>query len=121
MQMTVTSEDADISEENLFSGVDVTTEQVGENYMLSYGQKGLGFYLMNPDMELSPNKAYIPQSSTGNAKVFSMVFANSEVDGIEDVNVNNTGNSAIYNINGIRLSKLQKGINIVNGKKIIVR
>ncbi|MBQ9525351.1 MAG: hypothetical protein IJR69_09585 [Bacteroidaceae bacterium] len=43
-------------------------------------------------------------------------------DGIGNVNVNdndNLNNAAIYNMAGQRLSKPQKGINIVNGKKIL--
>ena len=41
-------------------------------------------------------------------------------DAIENINVNDNDNDgAIYNIAGQRISKLQKGINIVNGKKIL--
>ena len=43
-------------------------------------------------------------------------------DGIENVNVNanaNLNNAAIYNLSGQRLTRLQKGINIVGGKKIL--
>lgn len=43
-------------------------------------------------------------------------------DGIENVNVNdndNRNNAAIFNLAGQRISKLQKGINIVGGKKIL--
>jgi len=41
---------------------------------------------------------------------------------ISDINADvNPENVEIYNLQGIRLNKLQKGINIVNGKKIIVR
>ena len=43
-------------------------------------------------------------------------------DGIENANVNandNLNNAAIYNLSGQRLTRLQKGINIVGGKKIL--
>lgn len=45
------------------------------------------------------------------------VYAISTIDGIQ--NVTTTQNAVIYNLQGIRLQKLQKGINIVNGKKVI--
>lgn len=45
------------------------------------------------------------------------VYAFSTIDGIQ--NVTTTQNAVIYNLQGIRLQKLQKGINIVNGKKVI--
>lgn len=41
----------------------------------------------------------------------------STIDGIQ--NVTTTQNAVIYNLQGIRLQKLQKGVNIVNGKKVI--
>lgn len=119
MQMTVSSEEGNRPAENLFIGVNVDTDQgYSTNYMLSYGQNGLGFYKMGDGMMLSANKAFIPQSFTGSAKAFRMAFADEE-DGIGNVNLDE--NSAIYNLQGVRLNKLQKGINIVGGKKIIVK
>lgn len=45
------------------------------------------------------------------------VHAISTIDGIQNVEANKS--NVIYNLQGIRLQKLQKGINIVNGKKVI--
>ncbi len=43
-------------------------------------------------------------------------------DGIEEnVKIKELKNSSIYNLQGQRLSRLQKGLNIVNGRKIYVR
>ena len=39
-------------------------------------------------------------------------------DGIENVNVN-VNDNIIYNLSGQRISRLQKGINIINGKKVL--
>ena len=39
----------------------------------------------------------------------------------ENVKIKELKNSSIYNLQGQRLSRLQKGLNIVNGKKIYVR
>lgn len=112
------------SENNKFSGVDVETEQYCPNYMLSYGQDGLGFYRMNEGMMLSANKAFLPAAAPAmaNIRAFRMVFEDEET-GIENINDDDTlryDNDNIYSVSGIRLNKLQKGINIVNGKKIIV-
>jgi predicted outer membrane repeat protein len=42
--------------------------------------------------------------------------------GIENVNGNGNGNNnAVYNLNGQRLSKPQNGINIINGKKVVIK
>jgi hypothetical protein len=43
-----------------------------------------------------------------------------QVTGITDVNAVNT-NATIYNLQGIRLNKVQRGLNIVDGKKIVIK
>lgn len=107
--------------DNVFSGVDASAAQDAANryYMLSYGQKLLGFYLMKQDMLLSANKAFLAMSAAAQARALRMVFADGEVDGVENVGANENVN--IYNLNGMRLSRTQKGINIVNGNKVIIR
>lgn len=124
MLMTVSNENGNEHGENLFSGVDVETAQSGTNYMLSYGQNGLGFYKMKENMMLSANKTFLPQSAAmANARALRIVFADdNEVNGIENINDGSTSSpTEIYNLSGMRQTKLQKGINIVNGKKIIVK
>ena len=39
--------------------------------------------------------------------------------GVEDLNLDVNLNETIYNIAGQRLNKTQKGINIINGKKVL--
>ena len=42
--------------------------------------------------------------------------------GIQDINADvNADDVKIYNLQGVRLNSLQKGVNIVNGKKIVVK
>ena len=45
------------------------------------------------------------------------VYSFPTVDGIQ--NVTTSKDAVIYNLQGIRIQKLQKGVNIVNGKKVI--
>lgn len=115
----------DKSDNNKFSGVDVETEQDCPYYMLSYGQGGLGFYRMDEGMMLSANKAFLPATALAmaNVRAFRMVFEDEET-GIENINDDDTlryDNDNIYSVSGIRLNKLQKGINIVNGKKVVIK
>ena len=43
-------------------------------------------------------------------------------NGIENVNADfNVAGITIYNLQGVRLSQLQKGLNIVNGKKVVIK
>lgn len=41
--------------------------------------------------------------------------------GIANVNATHVDNIAIYNLQGIRLNSLQRGLNIVNGKKVVIK
>ena len=43
------------------------------------------------------------------------------VDGIEAVEIMNNLSGDIFNLNGQKLQKAQKGINIINGKKVMVK
>jgi hypothetical protein len=67
-----------------------------------------------------PNKAYlaVPENQTGNVKGFSF---NEVVDGIQAVETEKAKNDVIYNLAGQRVSKMQKGLYIVNGKKVLVK
>ena len=43
-------------------------------------------------------------------------------DGIQDINAElNVTDVKIYNLQGVRLNSLQKGLNIVNGRKVVIR
>ena len=48
-------------------------------------------------------------------------IANGGAVGINSVKVNTEVQTGIYNIQGQRMNGLQKGINIVNGQKVIVK
>ena len=77
----------------------------------------VGFYLAENGTTIPAGKAYY-QAATPSVKAY--FFAGEGTTAITNVNVNKNGNNdAIYNIAGQRVSKLQKGINIVNGKKIL--
>ena len=42
-------------------------------------------------------------------------------DGIIDVNADNNDNITVYDLSGRKSAVLHKGINIVNGKKVLIR
>ena len=64
-------------------------------------------------------RAYFTVGSGSGVKALSFDF-DDDATGIENLNVNdNLNEGAIYNLAGQRLNKAQKGINIINGKKIL--
>ena len=48
-------------------------------------------------------------------------FDGAVVDGIEGVELLNNLSGDIFNLNGQKLQNVQKGINIINGKKVLVK
>ena len=101
---------------NELLGTDADTEADGTMYVLAQPEgEEVGFYLATGT--IAAGKAYY--QSTSGVKAF--YFGNGDATGISDVNVNANlnENGAIYNIAGQRLNKVQKGINIINGKKVL--
>ncbi|MBR1547901.1 MAG: hypothetical protein IJ637_04160, partial [Prevotella sp.] len=86
-------------------------------YVLAKGTSGVGFYLLKSGDKVPAGKVYLEVA--GGAPEF-IGFAGAETTGIKNVNAQQT-NTVVYNLNGQRVNKAQKGINIVNGKKFIVR
>ena len=91
----------------------------GTDYFLGNVDGKVGFYHWNGST-LKANRAYLEASKLNNSGVkgFALDFED-DATGINNVNANLNLDEAIYNLAGQRLSKMQKGINIINGKKIL--
>lgn len=87
-----------------------------------YGLSGSTFKKSASNGTVKANKAFIPASELPtDAKSFVFVFEN-EATGVRTIEtVSAEDAKAIFNIAGQRLQNMQKGINIVGGKKILVK
>lgn len=92
-----------------------------DNYMLSFRDGEAGFYLVEDGSTSAAGKAYlhIPSDEVAGAQKLRIIFGESP-DGVVSP-FEETEEGAIYNLAGQRLNKLQKGINIKDGKKVIVK
>ena len=112
----------DDSGNNKLLGTDVAAETTGGDvyYALSTkGGKNVGFYWMKDGGAAFTNgahKAYLALTNISGIKAF-YGFEDDDATGIE--NANASVNENIYNLAGQRMSKMQRGINIINGKKIL--
>lgn len=95
-------------------------------YKLAYDnyteKTGLGFYWGAENggaYTVKPGLAYlaVPQAQAANVKGFSFDGTQTGINGVEAT----TAKGAIYNLNGQRVEKAQRGIYIQNGKKFIVK
>ena len=85
-------------------------------YVLANKSNGVGFYRMASGQKIPAGKAYLVIS----AGIKEFYGFDDDATGIEVIdNGQLTIDNEIYNLAGQRLSMMQKGINIVNGKKIL--
>ena len=106
-----------------------TISDTGVNMIGTFAQGDIakGDYYINNSSELKKLtadsatlkgfRAYFTQDGAG-AKNLVLSFGD-DITSIQTLNGNATGTQTVYNLAGQRMSKLQNGINIVNGKKII--
>ena len=116
---------------NMLLGFDDAAETVGPNasasylfYILSTNKDGeeVGFYFKEDEgaaFVSAPHKAYLAVPADVAAGFYTFDGA---TDGINSVANVNAENNEVYSLSGVRMNgKLQKGIYIVNGKKVVIK
>lgn len=101
----------------LLTGVYENTPAPVGSYVLQNLDK-VGFYQVAEGNQptVGANRCYLTVPAAG---VKAFYFDGNDATGISNVDANVDANEAIYNIAGQRINKFQKGINIINGKKIL--
>lgn len=85
-------------------------------YVLAFKDDIIGFYATNEGGYVPAGKAYI--NTTAEVKGLMLGDGHGET-AIHQLSAKQDGTNVIYNLAGQRVTRMQKGINIVNGKKII--
>ena len=105
------------------NGNSSSTPDTGDNiYVFSWDGSNastVGFYRATTGT-LAAHKAYLDLTGVSGAREFLGFSFGDEPSGISEVGAKATDGAA-YNLQGVRIGKLQKGINIVNGKKVMVK
>ena len=80
-----------------------------------------GEQFTNGEATVKAYNAYIV--ADGSAKSLNIVINGEETNGIEAIRNSQliNGNEPIYNLNGQRLEQKQRGVNIIGGRKVVVR
>ena len=91
-------------------------------YLLQKNNDVVGFYKCETDKsyKLGANRAYLKYEAPASVKAFFLGDENNEtaITALSDLM---NGKAEIYDLNGRKLQKLEKGVNIVNGKKVIIK
>lgn len=127
----ITSADAATTiESNLLAGSVENTYVAGPAYVLANGTNGVGLYKakLNKDAEgadgsthflNNANKAYLPATTAAESRFLVFNFGDDNATAIEGIEAENTADAVVYDLAGRRVQKAQKGLYIVNGKKVI--
>ena len=104
---------------NVLKGAAEDIEAAGKYVLAKPDGEQVGFYLAETGT-IKAGKAYLELPEGTDIKAF--YFSIDDATGIETTdNGQQTTDNAIYNLAGQRLSKMQRGINIVGGKKVLVK
>ncbi len=77
--------------------------------------------LSSSDRTIKQYKAYLKLDGAQSAQLMNFAFAGSDLTGIQNVTETSAKSKTAYDLAGRKVGKLQKGIYIVNGKKVIVK
>ena len=119
---TITGEGATDATGNALIGVlnETTINKKGIFVLMNDPEIGVGFYKTSAEsFTVGANTAYIDAIS-GARSFISLDFDNTTT-AIEGVADTKTHNGEVYNLQGQRVVKAQKGLYIINGKKIVVK
>ena len=119
---------ADVPTANMLTGVLEDTEATVGSYVFQENKGIAGFYQLIPGTSYTvpAGQAYLSVPGVGDPAWFFTELDQATMDEfVEDITTGINGvaelseNGVIYNLAGQRLSKMQKGINVVGGKKIL--
>jgi hypothetical protein len=113
---------------NLLKGVNSNTQisptdGSNTNFILANGSHGIGFYTISEAGTLAAGKAYLqlPTANVGGVKALNIVLDDDEATDISLIPTHSKGEEIVYNLAGQRVDKAQKGLYIINGKKVFVK
>jgi hypothetical protein len=119
----VPAEELIVEDEN-FSFVGTYTDIAKGNDVVKSGDYVAGaqaFKKAKGGNRIAAYRAYLKKAEGAPEAKIAFNFDGTIVDGIEAVEILNKLSGNIYNLNGQKLQKAQKGVNIINGKKVLVK
>lgn len=109
--------------EGALTGVYAATSAPVNSYVLQNKTNGFGFYKVaeNSQPTVSPFRAYLSANTDAEVRLLRIIY-DDETTGIRSIKEEKMGvEGAIYTLSGQRVSRPQKGIYIINGKKVVLK
>lgn len=114
----VLTEGAENVDGSILTGTLEKTTAGTNDYILNNGAEGVGFYKGN-GQDIDMHRAYLTVAAS--ARPFFLINFDSEATGISFVGREASMNNRFFNLKGQQVKTPQKGLYIVNGKKVIVK
>ena len=105
-------------EAGLLTGVYAETTAPEGSYVLQNQDNVVGFYLVDSEIKVPANRAYLTVEG-GDVKGF--FFGSDAATAVKGIEAAGEEAGAIYNLAGQRVEKAVKGVYIINGKKVLVK
>lgn len=133
---TIPFKNTDMFYANLLKGVTkaIDVEPINDNYtnyILSDGSYGVGFYPLSAATRIAKGQAYlqlpISLESPAEGRIVKLEFLEDQngngesPTGIVHTASQNDNTKQVFNLQGQRMQKLQKGLYIINGKKVVTK
>lgn len=99
-----------------------TIEANANHYVLQTKDNGeQAFCIVTEDFtNTAPYRAYLTYEAPAGVKVLNFSFDDTPT-AVNGIDVTQNEKATIYNLAGQRLNKAQKGVNIINGKKVLIK
>lgn len=110
--------EASAIDNNALIGVLEDTEVPAGSFVLMNGNDGIGFYKTNNPFTVGANTAYLPALSSNG--IIRLNFTEDIATGIQAISTTTTYNR-VYNLQGQRIMQPQKGLYILNGRKVVMK
>ena len=89
-------------------------------YALARKNNVVGFYPVGSSVKIPEGRAYLQYTSATGEEVKGFTFSfDDDATGISSLLTSSKGEERVFNLAGQRISRPQKGINIINGKKVL--
>ena len=116
-----TSEVPDVAINELVAATEEVTAD-GSQFVLANGEDGVGFYKAIAGTAIAAGKAYLVVRTEGEGVKNFISFEDDPTSINEELGIRNEeSDNFIYNLAGQRLQKMQRGVNIVGGKKVMIK
>lgn len=89
------------------------------------GAQGTNTYEIASENQAAGTVYTLKVTSNHNTQITQIIVYKGEESGTISTGINSVeqtiGDAAIYNLNGVRVNKVQKGVYVVNGKKVVIK